>query len=180
MTGRMLQCTYSICCALPPGLLVGFSVCGHAVTVILVFAILLHAARRARAVATIFPPLKPSPVHNYKEPYRGSLISFPPCPPNNGKEKKTQRKSTFCLSRPVSSTPTGAQTPLGLHPLPPSLAHPKSGPCEGPRPPVLIMGATIFHRAAPVLPTPLDGVSPLVPPHMLDRKSTRLNSSHRP
>ena len=70
----------------------GFSVCGHAVTVVLVFAILLHAARRAMAVATIFPPLKPGPVHNYKEPYRGSLISFPPCPPNNGKEKKIQKK----------------------------------------------------------------------------------------
>ena len=60
-----------------------------------------------------------------------------------------------------------SQTPPVLHPLHPSPGPPKSCPREGPWPLVLVVGAVISHRVAPVLPTPLDGVSPLVHPHVV-------------
>ena len=128
------------------------------------------AYRCPRGQKPIFPPLNSrqtlSPT-TY-ELYRGSLISFPPVPPDKRKRQKhpRQRKITFCSARPASSS-VRDQTPLDPHLLHPLPGPPKSRLGEGPRPYPLIVGAVISHRTAPVLPTPLGGVSPLVPSHVV-------------
>ena len=60
--------------------------------VCLVFTIPLHAARIKGHGSGYFSAFKPYPVPNYKESYRGSLISFSPCSPNKGKRNNTQDK----------------------------------------------------------------------------------------
>ena len=81
-------------------------------------------------------------------------LSDPPGPPNKGKIHSVW---------PARPPPPGADPKLlfGFHPLPSSPGPPKSG---GNLAPALVVGTVISgsHRTAPVLPTPLDGVSPLV------------------
>ena len=47
-----------------------------------------------------FSAFKPHPVPNYKESYRGSLISFSSCPPNKGKRTthKTKEKNILFVA----------------------------------------------------------------------------------
>ena len=79
----------------------------------LVFAIPLHAARRAMAAACrcprgqqpIFPPLNTRQILSPTtyESYRGSLISFPPVPPD--KEKTPETKENYILFGPPGARP---------------------------------------------------------------------------
>ena len=75
------------------------------------------------------------------------------------------KENTFCLARPAFPR-RGPKPHLDL-PLPPSLGPLKSRPreLEGPCLSTYVVGAAISHRAAPVLPIPPGGVSPLVSPH---------------
>ena len=87
------------------------------------------------------------------EPYRGSLIFFPQSHQQKKKTKR-QRKNAFCLSRPASSSPVQAQTPLDLHPLHPSPGPPKPH-SRAPRSPISLLLFRQPHsgRMSPLVPT---------------------------
>ena len=108
-------------------------------------------------------------------------------PPMSAKQRKRKEDTkekvhSVCPARP---SPPRHRPKLHLTSIPymlhPSPGPPKPCPREGPCPPALVVGAAISHRAAPVLPTPLDGVSPLVPPCARDAgRACRNWSKNRP